>query len=137
MIFTRAAVFAEISGTELMNRCWRQSSATASSVQRRTGAAFGVEVFFSENQVEFIGSPPTTYEYTSAEHGRWRRLDSCPRRGTPIAVTAERRPGQRGLNGGTFDDPAWFTITRHIWVSSKLSWVAIPAAVPYRLLGST
>ncbi|MBR1279591.1 GFA family protein [Bradyrhizobium sp. AUGA SZCCT0283] len=105
--------------------------------QRRTGAAFGVEVFFATDQLEFVGSPLKTYEYTSADHGRWLRLESCPRCATPVAVTVERRPGQRGLNGGTFDDPTWFTITRHIWASSKLPWVELPAAVPYRLFGST
>ena len=35
--------------------------------QRRTGAAFGVEVFFATDQVEFVGSPLKTYEHTSAE----------------------------------------------------------------------
>jgi hypothetical protein len=44
--------------------------------QRRTGAAFGVEVFFAVDQVEFVGSPLKTYQHTSADHGRWLRLES-------------------------------------------------------------
>ena len=105
--------------------------------QRRTGAAFGVEVFFNDNQVEFFGPPVKTYEYRSAKHGRWLRLESCPRCATPVAVTAQRRSGQRGLNGGTFDNATWFSITRHIWASSKLPWVEIPVDVPCRLFGSS
>src|SRR6185437_6656477 len=101
--------------------------------QRRTGAAFGVEVLFADDQVEFFGSPVETYEYRSAIHGRWLRLESCPRCATPVAVTAQRRPGQLGLNGGTFDDATWFSIARHIWASSKLPWVEVSADVPCRL----
>jgi hypothetical protein len=41
-------------------------------------------------------------------------------------MTAERRPGQQVLMGGTFDDRNWFTINRHIWTNSKLHWIADP-----------
>jgi hypothetical protein len=104
--------------------------------QRRTGAAFGIGVFFPANRVEFTGSTPKTYEHRSEEHGRWLRLKFCPQCGTTIGVTAERRPGQQGLMGGTFDDRTWFTISRHIWTTSKVPWVEIPADVPCRLFGS-
>ena len=104
--------------------------------QRRTGAAFGIGVFFPENRVEFTGPSPETYEHRSEEHGRWLRLYFCPRCATTIGVTAERRPGQQGLMGGTFDDRAWFTISRHIWTTSKIPWVEIPADVPCLLFGS-
>src|SRR5262249_47924302 len=57
-----------------------------------------IEVFFPADRVEFTGSLPKTYEHRSEEHGRWLRLDFCPRCGISIGVTAERRPGQRGLN---------------------------------------
>jgi hypothetical protein len=40
--------------------------------------------------------------------------------------TAERRPGVRGIAGGTFDDPNWFRIQRHIWTRSAQSWIPIP-----------
>jgi hypothetical protein len=35
----------------------------------------------------------------------------------------------RTIAAGTFDDPTWFTIDRHIWVQSKLPWVSIPENV--------
>jgi hypothetical protein len=45
--------------------------------QRRTGAAFGIGVFFPADHVEFIGLSPKTFEHRSEEHGRWLRLDFC------------------------------------------------------------
>jgi hypothetical protein len=43
--------------------------------------------------------------------------------------TAELRPGMRTIAAGTFADPTWFSIDRHIWVQSKLPWVSIPENV--------
>jgi hypothetical protein len=97
--------------------------------QRRTGGAVGIEVFFSEENIEFTGASHSTYEHRSDETGRWLRLEFCPRCGTTVGMTGEKRPGQRALMGGTFDDPNWFTIGRHIWTRSKVQWLAIPAGV--------
>jgi hypothetical protein len=35
----------------------------------------------------------------------------------------------RTVAAGTFDEPSWFAIDRHIWVQSKLPWVSIPPGV--------
>ena len=35
----------------------------------------------------------------------------------------------RSIAAGTFDDPNWFAIDRHIWLSSKLPWVQVPEGV--------
>jgi hypothetical protein len=35
----------------------------------------------------------------------------------------------RAVAAGTFDDPTWFRIDRHIWTQSKLPWVVIPEGV--------
>jgi hypothetical protein len=43
-----------------------------------------------------------------------------------ISHTAELRPGVRTIAGGSFDDPTWFKVDRHIWVQSKLPWVVAP-----------
>jgi hypothetical protein len=97
--------------------------------QRQTGAAFAIEVFFAEENVEFTGAKATIYEHRSDESGRWLRLEFCPRCGTRVGMTAERRPGQHAISGGTFDDPDWFAIDRHIWTKSRLRWMEIPAGV--------
>ena len=56
-------------------------------------------------------------------------MNFCPRCGTTVSHTAELRPGVRTIAAGTFDDPGWFRIDRHIWVRSKLPWVVIPEGV--------
>lgn len=97
--------------------------------QRRSGSAFGEGVLFKLEQVEMSGGPLTTYEHRSDESGRWLRLEFCPRCGTTVTWTAERRPGMRAIAGGTFDDPNWLRIARHIWTRSAQPWVSIPTDV--------
>ena len=60
---------------------------------------------------------------------RYRVMNFCPRCGTTVSHTAELRPGVRTIAAGTFDDPGWFRVDRHIWVRSKLPWVVIPEGV--------
>jgi len=97
--------------------------------QRRTGSAFSSPVLFRMEQVEFSGGALTTYEHRSDESGRWLRMEFCPRCGTTLTWTAERRPGTRGIAGGTFDNPRWFKVVRHIWTRSALPWISIPEEV--------
>jgi len=97
--------------------------------QRRTGSAFSEPVLFTLEQVEFSGGLLTTYEHRSDESHRWLRLEFCPRCGTTVSWTVERRPGTRGIAGGTFDNPSWLQITRHIWTRSAQPWTVIPQDV--------
>ncbi len=96
--------------------------------QRRTGSAFSEPVFFRTDQIEFSGLPLTTYEHRSDESGRWLCMEFCPRCGTTLSWLAERRPGTRGINCGTFDDPDWVhSVRKHIWTRSAQRWITIPA----------
>jgi hypothetical protein len=97
--------------------------------RRRSGGAFAVIAYFDAKDVEFLQGELAEYEHRSDESGRWLRMNFCPNCGTTVSHTVEARPGMRGIAGGTFDDPDWFTIERHIWTRSKRSWVAIPAGV--------
>jgi hypothetical protein len=97
--------------------------------QRRLATAFAMVAYFAENQVEMLQGELSTYEHRSDETSRWLRLQFCPRCGTTICHTAEARPGFRGIAAGTFDDPDWFKIERHIWTRSARPWVSIPAGV--------
>lgn len=97
--------------------------------QRRLATAFAMIAYFAENQVEMLQGELSTYEHRSDETSRWLRLQFCPRCGTTICHTAEARPGFRGIAAGTFDDPDWFKIERHIWTRSARPWVSIPAGV--------
>lgn len=97
--------------------------------QKRLASAFAVLASFKEDDVETLQGAPSEVDFRSDESGRWLRMSFCPKCGTTISHTAEIRPGMRTIAGGTFDDPTWFRIDRHIWVQSKLPWVAIPPDV--------
>ena len=97
--------------------------------QRRLASAFAVLASFAEASVEILQGKLVEREHHSDESGRWLRMSFCPVCGTTVCHTAEIRPGLRTIAAGTFDDPAWFKIDRHIWVQSKLDWVVIPEGV--------
>jgi len=97
--------------------------------QRRLGSAFAVLASFPQESVALLQGQLQECEHRSDESGRWLRMNFCPGCGTTIFHTAELRPGLRTVTGGTFDDPDWFTIDRHIWVRSKRPWVTIPPGV--------
>jgi len=97
--------------------------------QRRLASAFAVLVTFPTQAVEVVQGELAQCLHHSDESGRWLEMNFCPACGTTVYHTAEIRPEARTIAGGTFDDPGWFTITRHIWVKSKLPWVTVPADV--------
>lgn len=97
--------------------------------QRRLASGFAVLATFDEDKVELLQGNPVEREHRSDESGRWLRMSFCPACGTTVSHTAEIRPGKRTIAAGTFDEPGWFEIQRHIWVRSKLPWVSIPAGV--------
>ena len=68
-------------------------------------------------------------EHRSDVSGRWLRMRFCPACGTTLSHTAEIRPGMRTIAAGTFDEPNWFKVDRHIWLQSKLPWVTVPEGV--------
>ncbi|MCW5623653.1 MAG: GFA family protein [Burkholderiales bacterium] len=97
--------------------------------QKRLASAFAVLASFNEAAVEVLQGETTEVEHRSDESGRWLRMSFCPKCGTTISHTSEHRPGMRTIAAGTFDEPGWFNIDRHIWIQSKLPWVAIPENV--------
>lgn len=97
--------------------------------QRRTGAAFAVVVAFGEAQIEMTGNTLSEYEHRSDESLRWIRLQFCNRCGTTVTATTEKSPGVRIISGGTFDDPSWVKLERHIWTRSAQHWMAFPPNV--------
>jgi hypothetical protein len=97
--------------------------------QRRLASAFAIIATFDEKSVEFTQGKLAECEHRSDVSGRWLKMNFCPGCGTTVSHTAEIRPGMRSIAAGTFDDPNWFTIDRHIWVQSKQPWVVIPAGV--------
>lgn len=94
--------------------------------QRRSGSAFGISVYFKDSDVEITSGTLKTYEHRSDETSRWHRLQFCPECGTTVTWTTEILPGARAIAGGTFDDPKWLVIERHIWMRSAHSWIVPP-----------
>lgn len=97
--------------------------------QRRLASAFALLATFPEASVELLQGTPVEREHRSDVSGRWLRMSFCPACGTTVSHTAEIRPGMRTIAAGTFDDPGWFPVHRHIWVQSKLPWVTVPDGV--------
>jgi hypothetical protein len=81
---------------------------------------------FAEDQVELLRGELAECEHRSDVSGRWLRMKFCPACGTTVSHTAEIRPGLCTIAAGSFDEPGWFKIDRHIWVQSKLPWVTVP-----------
>ena len=84
----------------------------------RTGAGYGIGVYFDDSQVEFLQGELNTHQLNSDTSGRWIRNEFCPGCGTTVSWTLEMRPGLRGVAGGTYDDPNWFELKGHIWTRS-------------------
>ena len=95
--------------------------------QRRTGSACAVLAVFKEGDVAISRGRLTLCEHRSDESGRWLKMEFCPQCGTTVTHTSEMRPGLRSIAAGTFDDPGWLRINRHIWTRSARSWVSIPS----------
>lgn len=97
--------------------------------QRRTGSAFGIGVFFRDEDVEFLGGELKSYEHRSDETQRWLRLQYCASCGNTVTWTVEALPGMRAIAGGSFDDPNWLDLNRHVWTRSAQKWMTIPPGV--------
>jgi len=97
--------------------------------KKRTGAAFGVGVYFDDGDVEFTSGERNHYRFNSDTSGRWIENEYCKRCGTSVSWTLELRPGLRGIAGGTYDDPRWFDIEAHIWTRSACNGMSYPDAV--------
>ena len=94
--------------------------------QRRTGTAFGVEVVFLEENVEFSGVTARTHRHHSDESGRWLDMRFCGDCGTNLGFALEVRSGIVTVPAGTFDDPSWIdesdTDVRHVYTRSQRHW---------------
>lgn len=104
--------------------------------QRRLGSAFATMAYFDQANIEFLQGKIKEYEHRSDESGRRLRMGFCSHCGTTVTHTTEAHPGLRALAVGTFDDPDWVRIERHVWVRSKRPWISIPSDVAIFQQGS-
>ena len=94
--------------------------------KQRTGAAYGLGVYFNDEDVEFINGATQIFQFDSDESGRWLRTEFCGSCGSTVSWTLEKRPGMRGIAGGSYDDPNWFKVEAHIWTRSARSDMCYP-----------
>ena len=94
--------------------------------KQRTGAAYGIGVYFGEHQIEILQGSSSIFEFHSDTSGRWLKNEFCPKCGSCFSWTTEMRPGLRAIAGGSYDDTDWYTVDAHIWSSSARSDMCFP-----------
>jgi hypothetical protein len=95
----------------------------------RTGAPYGIGVYFNEDEVTFEGPERSVYEFNSDESGRWIRNEFCPKCASVVSWTLEMRPGLRAIAGGSYDNPDWYKLEAHIWTRSARSDMCYPESM--------
>ena len=91
--------------------------------QTRTGSAFGISVYFEENQVNIIKGDLTEYNFNNSS-GRNFKNKFCKTCGTTVLWQVEIRKGLLGIAGGTFDPPTfWFKASFEVFCRSKAPFI--------------
>ncbi|MFM5955073.1 MAG: GFA family protein [Novosphingobium sp.] len=93
--------------------------------QTRSGSAFGIQQSVLSGDLEVEG------ELLRGEHiqpsGAVAGIFACKACLTRIYTDNNRRPGIVNLRAGTLDNSRDVVPAAHLWVSSKLHWIVIPA----------
>jgi hypothetical protein len=93
--------------------------------QTRTGSAFGLQLSVLSADLEVTG-PVLRGEHVQPS-GAIAGIFACERCLTRVYTDNDRRPGIANLRAGTLDDSRSLVPAAHLWVTSKLPWVTIPA----------
>ena len=107
----------------------RAMACHCSACKQRTGAPYGIGVYFKDEDIEFAfeeNSEIGTYEFHSNTSDRWIRNEFCKKCGSAVSWTLEMRPGLRAIAGGSFDDPDWYEVNMHLWTRSARSDMCYP-----------
>jgi hypothetical protein len=89
--------------------------------QRRTGSAFGVQAWYSKDEVQSIEGAVKRYARV-AESGRTVNFGFCPECGGTVFWEAEMRPDMIGVAVGTFADPGFEPPSVSGWERTQHSW---------------
>jgi hypothetical protein len=104
---------------EIVNIC------SCEACQRRSGSAFQLAAFFSNDKVEAIKGESKIFSRI-ADSGRKAELHFCPICGVSVYFQAEVFPDMLGVHGGCFADPNFPVPNRAVWVKRKHPWVVLP-----------
>ncbi|MGO9741448.1 MAG: GFA family protein [Roseiarcus sp.] len=101
--------------------------------QRETGTAHALNALYEADRVVHLGDEPELVDAPSAS-GKGQKIARCPT--CKVAVWSndpQAGPALRFVRVGTMDEPAHCPPDIHIYTSTKLPWVVLPAgarAVP-------
>ena len=96
----------------------------------RTGAAYGIGVYYRDEDLQFNDGEMRSFKFESDSSGRWMKNEFCANCGTTVTWTLEMRPGLRAIAGGTFDNPDCYDIGAHIWTRSARKDMCYPDEMP-------
>jgi hypothetical protein len=105
------------------------SSCACQACQRRTGSAFGVTAFFTEDQVAGRWGEETVFERLGAS-GKPMFFRFCPHCGSTVWWEALARPGRIAVAGGAFADKHFPAPQRLIWADFGADWIRPPEGAP-------
>ncbi|RJL15816.1 GFA family protein [Paracoccus siganidrum] len=95
--------------------------------QRRTGAPFSANAFYSVECVEIIGT--STEFIRIADSGRKVRMRFCPICGSTVYWQAEAAPSWIGVGVGSFADPTFAPPVVSVFEQSRHAWVRLDEKV--------
>lgn len=96
--------------------------------RRQSGSAFSVNIVVRTDSLSLTGKL-MTYEDTDTASKLPVSRQFCGGCGSPILSRSEATPKLAIVKAGTADDPHQFVPTIHVWTTSALPWVDIPAGV--------
>jgi hypothetical protein len=97
--------------------------------QRQAGSAFAINALIEADRFVVL-SGETAPSAMPTDSGRPHLVHRCTACGTALWSEYGGRPTLRFARVATLDDPTALTPDVHIYVRSKLPWVALPAGVP-------
>lgn len=95
--------------------------------QRRTGAPFSANAFYSVDCVEICGASKEFVR--TADSGRKVRMYFCPTCGSTVYWRAEAAPSWIGVAIGSFADPTFAPPALSVFEQSKHKWVQLDEKV--------
>jgi hypothetical protein len=97
--------------------------------QRQTGSAFVLNALIETARVERLAGD-TRGVHVPTDSGSPHEIHRCPVCQTAVWSHYGGRPALSFVRVGTLDDPSALPPDVHIYVRSKLPWIALPADVP-------
>jgi hypothetical protein len=98
--------------------------------QRESGSAFALNAMIEADRVELLGGAPEMV-FTPTHSGKGQKVWRCPScRVTVWSNYAGAGDAVRFVRIGTLDQPARLPPDIHIFTSTRLPWVVLPAGVP-------